>query len=251
MIEDPKPSNWKDLQSGVCKILNEVGISAELEQKIKTPRGSVEIDVYGVDRNSVEQIKYIIECKNWGKPVAQHVVHSFTTVLQETGGHIGILVSKEGFQEGARSYINNTNIVAFTYAEFQQRYFKLWYKKYFCPKIFEAIDTFFQYIEPINSRRSRHVEQLSKAQREEYYALCSQYEMFGIVMAMLSSDKFAHDSEPSGVFDIEEFKRKTATFGEEFQYQSNYYRDLIDEISQHSQSISQKFHTVFGGDIFA
>ncbi|MDN3701962.1 hypothetical protein QWY96_15620 [Vibrio artabrorum] len=35
MIEDPKPSNWKDLQIGVCKILNEVGISAELEKKSK------------------------------------------------------------------------------------------------------------------------------------------------------------------------------------------------------------------------
>ena len=251
MIEDPKPSNWKDLQIGVCNILNEVGISAELEKKVKTPRGSVEIDVYGIDHNSVEKIKYIIECKNWGKPVAQHVVHSFTTVLQETGGHIGILVSKEGFQEGALSYIQNTNIDAFTYAEFQNRYFKLWYINYFCPKIFEAIDTFFQYIEPINSRRSRYVEQLSTEQRDEYDSLCSQYEMFGMVMAMLSSDKFAQDSEPGAVFNIEEFKRKTATFGSEFQYQSNYYRDLICEISLHSESISQKFKSVFGCDIFA
>lgn len=252
MIENPKPSDWKELQSGVCRILNEVGIAAETEKSVKTPRGKVEIDVYGIDENSVEKIKYIIECKNWTNTVPQTVVHSFTTVLHETGGHIGILISKEGFQEGALSYIKHTNIVALTYAEFQERYFKQWYSKYFCAKVLSAVDCLLQYVEPINSRRSRFLSQLDAIKKSEYEVLCNKYQIFTMVMAMLSMDKFASSHEPTALFDIEDFKSRLVNgFGDEFQYNALYYRDLVTEISSHAAEITEKFHTVFGRNIFA
>src|SRR5690606_32051420 len=208
-------------QSRVYRILNEVGIAAEIEKSIETPRGKVEIDVYGVDESSVEKIKYIIECKNWTNAVPQAVVHSFTTVLHETGGHIGILISKEGFQEGALSYIQHTNIVALTYAEFQERYFKQWYSKYFCVKVLSAVDCLLQYVEPINSRRSRFLSQLDAVKKSEYEVLCNQYQIFTMVMAMLSIDKFASSQETTAIFDIEEFKsRLVNSFGDEFQYKA-------------------------------
>ncbi|NMZ70529.1 Restriction endonuclease [Pseudomonas peli] len=252
MIENPKPSDWKDLQSGVCRILNEVGIAAETEKTIETPRGKVEIDVYGIDEHSVEKIKYIIECKNWGSTIPQAVVHSFTTVLHETGGHIGILISKEGFQEGALSYIQHTNIVALTYAEFQERYFKQWYSKYFCVKVLSAVDCLLQYVEPINSRRSRFLNQLDATKKSEYEVLCNKYQNFTMVMAMLSMDKFASSHEPTALFDIEDFKSRLVNgFGDEFKYKAVYYRDLTTEISSHAAVITEKFHTVFGRNIFA
>lgn len=252
MIENPKPLDWKELQRGVCRILNEVGINASLEQSLDTPRGTVEVDVYGIDENSVEKIKYIIECKNWGKPVPQHVIHSFTTVLHETGGHIGILISKEGFQAGALKYIQSTNIVALSFDEFQKRYFKQWYVKSFCKQISSGIDCLLQYVEPINSKRSKHLALLSDTKRAEYDALSSQYEMFAIIMAMLNLDKFAQGHEPLATFDINDFKAKlVSNFGEEFQYQSLYYRDLANEITKHAQEITLKFHSVFGRNIFA
>ncbi|MBZ6067944.1 restriction endonuclease [Aeromonas schubertii] len=252
MIENPKPSDWKELQSGVCRILNEVGIAAETEKSIETPRGTVEIDVYGVDESSVEKIRYIVECKNWGNAIPQTVVHAFTSVLHETGGHIGILISKEGFQEGALSYIQHTNIVALTYAEFQERYFKLWYVKNFCVEILGAIDDLLQYVEPINSRRQRFLNELDDEKKSEYESLSTQYQVFTMVMAMLSVDKFAKGHEPTAIFDIEDFKsRLVDNFGEEFRYQANYYRDLVIEISDHASKITEKFHAVFGRNIFA
>lgn len=63
MIENPDPSNWQSLQEGVCSIFNEIGLEAEIGKRIETPRGTVEIDVYAVDQNSVDKIKYIVECK--------------------------------------------------------------------------------------------------------------------------------------------------------------------------------------------
>ena len=80
MIENLYPSTWQDLQNGVCQIFNEIGLNAEVGKVIATPRGNVEIDVYAVDENSVDKIKYIVECKNWATTIPQTIVHAFTTV---------------------------------------------------------------------------------------------------------------------------------------------------------------------------
>lgn len=118
-----EPKNWKDLQIKVNYILSCVGLVSEIEKSINTPRGSVAIDVFAYDPNSLDKIRYIIECKNWNKKVPQNVIHSFTTVMQETGANIGYIISKKGFQNGAKEYINYTNIRLFSYDEFQNHYF--------------------------------------------------------------------------------------------------------------------------------
>jgi hypothetical protein len=132
MIDDPQPSDWRQLQSSVCRLFNEVGLTAEVGRKLQTPRGEIEVDVYAVDEQSVDRIQYLVECKNWGARVPQSVVHGFTTVMHETGANIGFIVSIEGFQSGARRYLRNTNIVGLTYLELQQRYFEQWFSKCFC-----------------------------------------------------------------------------------------------------------------------
>jgi len=113
-----EPTNWKDLQDKVNFILNGVGLKSEKEVSLNTPRGSVVIDVYVLDPKSVDQIKYIIECKNWNNSIPQTVVHSFTTVMNETGDNIGYIISKKGFQKGTLEYSDNTNIKLFSYNQF-------------------------------------------------------------------------------------------------------------------------------------
>lgn len=98
MIDNPYPDRWQDLQSGVCRILRNVGLQANIEVCLQTPRGQTTVDVFAVDLNSVDQIKYIVECKNWGNAVPQSVVHSFSTVMQETGANLGFIISKHGLQ---------------------------------------------------------------------------------------------------------------------------------------------------------
>ena len=141
MIDDPLPEDWRDLQTGVQRIFRNVGLLADVEVDLETPRGSVNVDVHAIDVRSVDKIRYIVECKNWGSTVPQSVVHSFTTVMHETGANIGFIISKHGLQQGAKRYTQNTNIVGMTYLEFQQRYFEAWWKRYFCPRIGDAADT--------------------------------------------------------------------------------------------------------------
>lgn len=114
MIENPEPSDWRLLQDGVCRIFNEIGLTAKTEVELTTPRGTVEVDVFAVDEKSVDKIRYIVECKNWGTAIPQTVVHAFTTVMHETGANIGFIVSHHGLQEGAERYTENTNIIGLT-----------------------------------------------------------------------------------------------------------------------------------------
>ncbi|WP_219615873.1 hypothetical protein, partial [Vibrio parahaemolyticus] len=65
----------------------------------------------------------------------------------------------------------HTNIVALTFAEFQERYFKLWYTKNFCTQLAASVDTLLQYVEPINTRRSRYLKELDSTKIEQYSVL--------------------------------------------------------------------------------
>jgi hypothetical protein len=56
LIENPNPRNWRALQAGVCRLLNEIGLTAETGKIVDTPRGKVEIDVFAVDEQSVDKI---------------------------------------------------------------------------------------------------------------------------------------------------------------------------------------------------
>lgn len=141
MIDDPQPADWRQLQLGVCRLFNEVGLTADVGRKVQTARGEIEVDVYAVDEKSVDRILYLVECKNWAARVPQSVVHSFTTVMHETGANIGFIVSREGFQSGARDYLRNTNIVGLTYLELQQRYFEQWWEKFFMVTVGAAADS--------------------------------------------------------------------------------------------------------------
>ena len=124
MIIFSEPTDWKDLQDKVCLLLCQAGFIAEKEKIVSTPRGQVELDVYAIDPDSIDQISYVLECKHWKKHVNQSVIHSFMTIMNETGCNIGYIVSKNGFQSGAINYVNFTNIRLFTFDELQKHYYR-------------------------------------------------------------------------------------------------------------------------------
>jgi hypothetical protein len=251
MIENPLPCNWKELQAGVNQLLNEIGLDAEIEKKIETPRGTVEIDVYAVDQNSVDKIRYIIECKNWSSSIPQTVVHAFTTVMHETGGNIGYIISKNGLQAGAKEYTKNTNITGITYEEFQRKYFSVWYQKHFVTKVGDTVDALTQYVEPINSRRDREVSVLESEKQEEFERLYEKYLEFGIAMAYFEFPRYSPRMAVSTPEDIDEIKSTLSKIGEEFQFHSIYFRDLLVEITSKIEEATNQFHELFGKNIFA
>lgn len=250
MIEDARPTDWHTLQSGVCTLLNEVGLIAEIEKKVQTPRGEVEIDVYAVDENSVDRIKYVVECKNWGTPVPQSVVHSFTTVMHEIGGNIGYIVSREGFQSGAEAYLKNTNIVGLTYLDLQVRYFERWWSRYFIPKVGSGADSLLQYVEPINSRRERFLHQLPPERQELVRTLRKKHERFGLNVAFVGFSPTAKRlaADPSSA--VANFKDQLVEAGVTYPFSSVYFRDLADEIVAKAREVTAEFNSAFGQDIF-
>ncbi|MCF6156809.1 MAG: hypothetical protein E3K36_16575 [Candidatus Brocadia sp.] len=186
MIEDHEPNDWKILQEGVCRIFNEIGLKAEINKEITTPRGKVSLDVFAIDPGSVDKIQYVVECKNWNSSIPQSVIHLFTTVIHEVGAHVGYIVSKHGFQKGSLEYLRNTNINALTFKDFQNHYMEIWIDRYFCKKVSDESNSLIQYTEPINSRRERYKANLSDAQLKEFSDLYEKYYLFGMILVPIS-----------------------------------------------------------------
>jgi len=252
MIDNPEPENWRELQNSVHRLLTEIGLNAEIEKKVTTPRGKVEIDVWAIDENSVDQICYVVECKNWEATIPQSVVHSFTTVMHETGANIGFIISKNRLQPGAVDYTQNTNIIGLTYLELQYRYLTIWLKKYFTIRIYSIADSLIQYTEPFNSRRERFIEELSTIKKQEFRNLYEKYKNFWMIMTVIQTQNFLNRADVSGSEEMVNFKDKLkSALGEEFSFHSIYYRDLALEICKKIGEVTEKFNCVFGRNIFA
>ncbi|EMO2826465.1 MULTISPECIES: restriction endonuclease [Enterobacteriaceae] len=255
MIDDPLPENWQDLQTGVQRIFRNVGLLAEVEVDLETPRGSVNVDVLATDVRSVDKIRYIVECKNWGSSIPQTVVHSFTTVMHETGANIGFIISKHGLQQGAKQYTQNTNIIGMTYLEFQQRYFEAWWNRYFCPRIGDAADEPLQYVEPINSKRDREYAKLSLQEQEKFDQLRQEKGVAVMVLSMLNY-RFMSKALNTGNLlevpkDLDDFKtRVLAQICPHIEWHCDTYRELLEIILEYLSDTKAEFDAIFGGAIF-
>lgn len=251
MIYCPLPETWQQLQEWVCTILQQCGITAEIEKTLTTPRGSTTVDVFGTDEHSVDQITYIVECKNWNQAIPQTVIHSFTTVMQETGANIGYIISKTGFQKGALQYISNTNIRALTFDQFQQHYLHVWLQHYFIPAIGEISRDMLDYTEPINSYRERRKRELPMGQQEEFLQLYEQYHLYGnAVLACHVSNRSDFSILASAYGQFGQFKKALSLAGPAFQFHAQCFTELLAEMTIVIQQITGEFNRVFGENIF-
>lgn len=232
--------DWKDLQNKVCLLLNQIGLVAECEKKMATPRGEVEVDVYAIDPNSIDAISYVIECKNWNNSINQSIIHSFITIMYETGCNIGYIVSKIGFQLGAINYTKNTNIKLFTFEEFQKHYFKIWMKKYFLHRLDILLERANYYFEPINCARDRAVYILPPDKKEKYKLLRQQYEQFILEVDVLS---FKLKNTSFTYNDIHNFLLKCKSLGLEFS--SVYLYDIQIQLEKFINGIVSEFGQLF------
>ena len=238
-----EPENWKQLQEYVNIIFTNIGYESYVEKKIKTPRGNIDIDVYALDNSSINKDKYVVECKWWNNKVPQTVIHAFTTVMAEIGGNFGYVITKIGFQSGAKKYLNFTNIKAITFLEFQQLYFKIWYNNFFRPYLISFSNNLIDYIEPINSRRFKYFDELSENQKVKYFDLFDKYEEFGYYILKLRT------TENYSEFDnIENIKNQIKETG--INTKSNCANELLEELNQICQNIIIEFNNIFGKNIF-
>ncbi len=119
VINTSAPADWHDLQVQVNKILNECGLTSEIDKKITTVRGPVKVDVYAEDSFNRPPTTYLCECKHWKSSIPKTVVHAFRTVVTDFGANWGFIISSVGFQSGAQTAASKSNVKLLTWIEFQ------------------------------------------------------------------------------------------------------------------------------------
>lgn len=110
----------------VGQMFREIGCEVTVGYVAPNVRGRKEIDVYVKDPIITPPATYLCECKLWARPVPQEVVHSFRTVMADTGANRGYIISHSGFQSGAREAAEHTNVELVTFDELQAIFFDRW-----------------------------------------------------------------------------------------------------------------------------
>ena len=253
MIIFSEPTDWKDLQDKVCLLLCQAGFIAEKEKIVSTPRGQVELDVYAIDPDSIDQISYVLECKNWTNHVNQSVIHSFMTIMNETGCNIGYIVSKNGFQSGAINYVNFTNIRLFTFEELQKHYYKTWIKKHFAPNVERIIERLVNYTEPCNSKRDKALNEVSDESRNQFRVLLQKYDKLAILLSMFSTGvnymmKVDEHSDYTDTKYWEQALEECEKLG--LNLMDVPFSDILNLLETFIGSITAQFDELFDNDIF-
>jgi len=186
------------------------------------------------------------------RPLAtQAVVHAFTTVMHETGANLGFIVSKHGLQSGVTMYTDNTNIQGLTYQQLQERYFNVWWQRYFSIQVAAAADYVNEYVELINSRRDLFLESLEPKEVKRFYELQRRYAPFGKLMWLMDIGSIAPQHANRPPTHIEHYKSKLVEMlGEEFAFDATCFRSLLTQICSKLQEVEHSFNALFGRNIF-
>lgn len=179
MITRNVPESWQALQNEVGLILSECGFTVEVEKKIESARGTVEIDVYAEEIVCGRKYAIACECKHWKSRVPQTVIHGFRTVVQEIGANVGYIVSMKGFQAGALAASELTNLQLVTWCEFQDVFQQSWYDGFFSKQVDEKLDGLMTYTEPF---LPIWFDQMSECDKRAYMLLKEKYDLFGMIM---------------------------------------------------------------------
>ncbi len=183
MITTKVPNNWRGLQDEVAQILKECGFKVEVEKVVEGVRGTVEIDVYAEEYIQGRKYAIVCECKNWQSRVPQNVIHGFRTILGDLGANIGYIISTSGFQSGAFSAAELTNVQLVDWPQFQNAFEKSWYDSFLVPQITERLDPLFTYTEPLFPH---WFNDLTEEDHRQFLTLKRQYDDFGYLMMRFS-----------------------------------------------------------------
>lgn len=103
-------TDWRSYQEEVSALFRELGCQTTVEATVQGTRSKHKIDVWVVfTRFGLEQ-RWVIECKKWQSPVPKEKVLTLRGVVEDVGADRGIIVADSGFQPGAITAANKTNI---------------------------------------------------------------------------------------------------------------------------------------------
>jgi restriction system protein len=179
MITTRRPETWSDLQEVVASVLRECGLTVEIEKPIATARGEVVVDVFAEE--SVRGRRHVIlcECKHWRSRVPKSVVHSFRSVVGDSGANTGYIISSSGFQSGAASAAAMTNTRLVTWEAFQAEFEASWVENHLYPLVADHFDELLMLTEPL---LPREFNRLTADEKQQFLDLKRQYDDFGVIM---------------------------------------------------------------------
>jgi len=226
MIFDTEPTNWKELQDFVGQMFEECGFETEVSKIIELVRGKKEIDVYTQDTSSEYKPIILVECKFWKKPVSQETIHSFQTVVSQSGANLGFIVSKNGFQSGSYEAVTKTNIRLVSLKELEIEYDHKW-KQGLTKKYMPFADRLFPYWDyPGKMPNDRGTINLAK-QRLIYSA----YEP---ICSLLPSDQMPNGFNRKYPITIPIINNKLEKTGETQIFSDRQYFDFIEQNKEQS-----------------
>jgi restriction system protein len=197
LIDDASPRTWQNLEMQVARILTECEYDVEVQKTVQLARGDANIDVWADDHSSPPNV-IAVECKHWVRPVPKHVVHSFRTVVGDSGANTGLIVAASGYQSGAIEAAAYSNVRLINWIEFQTMFLTRWIQRYILPTVASETDALHEYTEPINTRIFRKADALPQARRQQFKVLRNRFQLlaaFNLMFHPLAFEYFA----PGGI----------------------------------------------------
>lgn len=111
---------WKDLESYTqyvySVLLNPRGNGVEVSRNVllKGLKGEYQIDVFYQFENAGVIHRVAIECKYHSRPLDRDTIMPFCNKITDIGNIIGVIVSKSGYQNGAKEYAEKHGITLLT-----------------------------------------------------------------------------------------------------------------------------------------
>lgn len=192
MITTSTPQTWQDLQTESARILQECGFAVEVEKVVETARGRVEIDVFGEENVQGRRFITLCECKHWRAAVPQAIIHGFRTVVGDIGANKGYIISMAGFQAGAFSAAELTNLELVTWEEFQAAFEPSWLASYFSPELLKKLNGLMTHAEHF---LPAWFDSLSEPDQEAFIALKERHEELGWLSQSLAMHPLTRRAE--------------------------------------------------------
>lgn len=111
--EDVDWRSYQDIVAGLHAMDEDVSVEEEYEYPVNSG-GTKEIDVVVWDNTGHYETTILIECKFHKSRISQQVVDSVSGYLNRTDADKAVIISKEGFQEGAVQRARGSNIELWT-----------------------------------------------------------------------------------------------------------------------------------------
>jgi hypothetical protein len=101
---------WKAYQESAAAHYRELGLSATTDETIVGARGKHAVDVVVRGSRAGVEFLWLIECKWWNRAISKAAVLTLSGVMLDVGADRGIILSRKGFQSGARAMADKSSI---------------------------------------------------------------------------------------------------------------------------------------------